>query len=182
MTRTMLRVRRRLSAPVVSGAANGAENGIATVGAGHRARARTALAFLLVGSIAGLLLAGPPRGANAGASEDWVELKGGLRYLDLEIGEGPPAMPGRTVQVHYTGWLADGTLFQSSRQSGAAFTFELGGGQVIQGWERGVRGMRAGGKRRLEIPPKLAYGRRGRPPLIPENATLTFEIELLSVR
>lgn len=114
---------------------------------------------------------------------EWVDLKGGLRYLDLELGEGErEARPGRTVQVHYTGWLEDGTQFQSSRDSGRSFAFKMGAGQVIPGWEKGVRGMKAGGRRRLEIPPKLAYGKRGRPGIIPRDATLIFEIELLSVQ
>ena len=112
----------------------------------------------------------------------WIELKRGLRYADLEVGEGAEARPGRTLQVHYTGWLEDGTLFQASRDSGRAFVFKLGAGQVIAGWEQGVRGMRPGGRRRLLIPPKLAYGRKGAGSLVPPNATLTFEIELLSVQ
>ncbi|HVS15254.1 MAG TPA: FKBP-type peptidyl-prolyl cis-trans isomerase [Thermoanaerobaculia bacterium] len=112
---------------------------------------------------------------------DWVELKGGLRYQDLEVGDGEEARPGMMAQMHYTGWLADGTRFQSSLDSGRPFSFQLGRGQVIQGWDRGVVGMREGGRRKLEIPAKLAYGRHGRPPLIPQNADLMFEVELLTV-
>jgi FKBP-type peptidyl-prolyl cis-trans isomerase len=107
--------------------------------------------------------------------------QGGLRYQDLTLGDGEEARPGMMVQMHYTGWLADGTKFQSSLDSGRPFAFQLGRGKVIAGWDKGVAGMREGGRRKLEIPAKLAYGRRGHPPLIPENADLVFEVELLAV-
>jgi FKBP-type peptidyl-prolyl cis-trans isomerase len=130
--------------------------------------------------------AAEPNGAEQDGAETaeqpWVELKNGLRYVDLELGAGKEATPGRTVQVHYTGWLADGTRFQSSRDSGKTFVFVLGRGQVIAGWDKGVVGMKPGGRRKLEIPAKMAYGKRGRPGIIPPNSMLIFEIELLSVQ
>lgn len=99
---------------------------------------------------------------------------------DLVKGQGPEAVRGKTVEVHYTGWLVDGTKFDSS-VGGPPFSFQLGSGQVIEGWDRGVAGMKVGGKRKLTLPPELAYGARGAPPDIPANATLVFEVELLAV-
>ncbi len=92
------------------------------------------------------------------------------------------ATPGKTVSVHYTGWLTDGTKFDSSADRGEAFRFNLGGGQVIKGWDQGVQGMKLGGKRKLTIPPDLGYGIQGAGGLIPPNATLVFEVELLDVK
>lgn len=99
---------------------------------------------------------------------------------DLVSGKGPEAVRGKTVQVHYTGWLTDGTKFDSS-VGGAPFSFQLGAGEVIEGWDRGVAGMKVGGKRKLTLPPELGYGSRGAPPAIPPDATLVFEVELLAV-
>lgn len=99
---------------------------------------------------------------------------------ELVKGKGPEAVRGKTVEVHYTGRLEDGTQFDSS-VGGSPFQFRLGAGEVIEGWDRGVAGMKVGGKRRLTLPPELAYGARGAPPEIPPNATLVFEVELLAV-
>jgi peptidylprolyl isomerase/FKBP-type peptidyl-prolyl cis-trans isomerase FkpA len=99
---------------------------------------------------------------------------------DLVAGKGPEAVRGKTVEVHYTGWLTDGTQFDSS-VGGSPFSFRLGAGEVIEGWDRGVAGMKVGGKRKLTLPPDLAYGSRGAPPQIPPNATLVFDVELLAV-
>jgi peptidylprolyl isomerase/FKBP-type peptidyl-prolyl cis-trans isomerase FkpA len=99
---------------------------------------------------------------------------------DVVKGKGPEAARGKTVEVHYTGWLEDGTQFDSS-VGGAPFSFRLGAGEVIEGWARGVAGMKVGGKRKLTLPPELGYGARGAPPAIPPNATLVFEVELLAV-
>ena len=105
----------------------------------------------------------------------------GLVYEDLDVGEGAEAAPGQDVTVHYTGWLADGTKFDSSKDRDQPFVFRLGKGQVIKGWEEGVAGMKVGGKRKLTIPPQLGYGARGAGGVIPPDATLTFEVELLEV-
>jgi len=105
-----------------------------------------------------------------------------LGIKDLKVGEGAEASRHDTVQVHYTGWLMDGTQFDSSVERGTPFTLVLGMGQVIPGWEMGLEGMRVGGKRELVIPPQLAYGPRGAGGVIPPNATLRFEVEMLAVQ
>jgi peptidylprolyl isomerase len=104
----------------------------------------------------------------------------GLRITDLVVGDGAEAVSGQTVVVNYRGTLANGTEFDSSYGRGP-FSFPLGGGRVIQGWDEGVAGMKVGGKRKLVIPPDLAYGERGAGGVIPANATLTFEVELLRI-
>jgi len=104
----------------------------------------------------------------------------GLRITDLVVGNGAEAIAGQTVAVNYRGTLANGTEFDSSYGRGP-FSFPLGGGRVIQGWDEGVAGMKVGGKRKLVIPPDLAYGDRGAGGVIPPNATLTFEVELLRI-
>ena len=104
-----------------------------------------------------------------------------LKVEDLVQGDGDEAVAGKKVSVHYTGTLTDGSKFDSSLDRGRPFDFPLGGGRVIKGWDQGVAGMKVGGKRRLTIPPELAYGERGFPPVIPPNSTLIFEIELLGV-
>ena len=105
-----------------------------------------------------------------------------LQIEDLKAGAGPEAKSGDRVTVHYVGTLTDGKKFDSSRDRGKGFTFELGAGQVIKGWDQGVAGMKIGGLRKLTIPPDLAYGDRGFPPVIPPKSTLVFEVELLSVK
>jgi peptidylprolyl isomerase len=110
----------------------------------------------------------------------------GLKYTDVKVGTGAEAKPGKTVSVHYTGWLYNngqkGKKFDSSRDRGEPFDFPLGGGQVIQGWDEGVAGMKVGGKRTLVIPPALGYGERGAGGAIPPGATLLFDVELLGVK
>jgi peptidylprolyl isomerase len=106
----------------------------------------------------------------------------GLSYIDIEVGTGDAPQPGQTVEVHYTGWLADGTKFDSSLDRGQPLSVVIGVGQVIQGWDEGVLSMKVGGKRRLIIPPELAYGAAGRPPAIPANAQLIFDVELLAIK
>ena len=104
-----------------------------------------------------------------------------LKVEDLTLGAGTEAATGKTVEVHYTGWLTSGEQFDSS-VGRSPFSFKLGAGQVIAGWDRGVAGMKVGGKRRLTIPPELGYGKAGFPGAIPPNSVLVFEVELLGVR
>lgn len=104
-----------------------------------------------------------------------------LKMEDTKVGTGDPAVTGKSVTVHYTGWLTDGTKFDSSKDHGQPFTFQLGAGQVIKGWDQGVVGMKVGGVRKLTIPSSLAYGERGAGGVIPPGATLVFEVELLAV-
>jgi len=106
----------------------------------------------------------------------------GLSYLDQTIGTGEPAVAGQTATVHYTGWLENGNKFDSSVDRGQPFSFPLGAGRVIKGWDEGVAGMKVGGKRKLTIPASLGYGTRGAGGVIPPNATLIFDVELLGVR
>ena len=113
--------------------------------------------------------------------EKEVKTKSGLRYVDQKVGTGDKAEKGDTVTVHYTGWLKSGRKFDSSKDRGDPFKFELGAGRVIKGWDEGVAGMKVGGKRKLIIPPELGYGARGAGDVIPPNATLIFEVELLKV-
>jgi peptidylprolyl isomerase len=112
-----------------------------------------------------------------------VSLPNKLTYWDLKAGTGAEATKGHKVKVHYTGWLLEeGSKFDSSLDRGEPFEFALGAGQVIKGWDMGVAGMRVGGKRQLRIPPELGYGWRGSPPVIPANAYLIFDVELLDVK
>jgi peptidylprolyl isomerase len=119
-------------------------------------------------------------GGNGGARE--VVTPSGLRYTDLKVGDGTEARQGKTVDVLYTGRLEDGTQFDASQDPHRPFTFRIGIDEVIRGWHEGITGMKTGGKRRLVIPPDLGYGKQGAGGVIPANATLVFEVELLNVR
>ena len=105
----------------------------------------------------------------------------GLQYWDIVVGTGATAAAGNTVKVHYTGFLTTGAKFDSSRDRGEPFSFPLGAGQVIKGWDEGVAGMKVGSQRQLKIPPQLGYGASGAGGAIPPNATLIFDVELLEV-
>ena len=111
-----------------------------------------------------------------------VTTASGLVYEELTVGAGAEAASGQRVTVHYTGWLTNGTKFDSSKDRDDPFEFHLGQGQVIKGWDEGVAGMKVGGKRKLTIPPELGYGARGAGGVIPPNATLVFDVELIAVR
>ncbi|VAW50414.1 Peptidylprolyl isomerase, FKBP-type [hydrothermal vent metagenome] len=104
-----------------------------------------------------------------------------LEIEDQIVGDGEEAVAGQTVEVHYTGWLTDGTKFDSSHDHNETFSFKLGGGQVIAGWDQGVAGMKIGGARKLTIPPEMGYGERGAGGVIPPGATLVFKVELIGL-
>lgn len=116
---------------------------------------------------------------QAGPEGEEVTTSSGLQYVDLKAGTGATAQAGKTVTVHYTGWLENGKKFDSSVDRGQPFSFPLGAGRVIKGWDEGVQGMKVGGKRKLIIPSNLGYGARGAGGAIPPHATLIFEVELL---
>lgn len=110
-----------------------------------------------------------------------ITTSSGLMIEEIVEGTGEIAAAGQTVSVHYTGWLIDGSKFDSSKDRNDPFDFPLGGRQVIAGWDEGVQGMKVGGTRKLTIPPNLGYGARGAGGVIPPNATLVFEVELLEI-
>jgi FKBP-type peptidyl-prolyl cis-trans isomerase FkpA len=122
-----------------------------------------------------------PSGGSAGGGDE-VTTSSGLRYTDVKVGTGTEATAGKSVSVHYTGTLTNGTKFDSSKDRNQPFVFPLGAGRVIKGWDEGVAGMKVGGVRKLTIPANLGYGAQGAGGVIPPNATLLFEVELLDVK
>ena len=124
----------------------------------------------------------PNTSAPTKVTGDAVKTASGLQYWDIKAGTGAEAKSGSHVTVHYTGWLTSGKKFDSSVDAGKPFDFTIGRGDVIKGWEEGVAGMKAGGKRQLRIPPELGYGASGYPGVIPANATLIFDVQLLGVK
>ena len=140
----------------------------------------------LVRLLTGSDLGGKKKGAATEGPQtvnesDFDTTSSGLQYCDLVGGGGQGAAKGQSATVHYTGWLTNGNQFDSSVKRDKPFTFVVGKRKVIKGWDEGVVGMKVGGKRQLKVPPELGYGVRGSPPAIPRNATLIFEVELLSV-
>jgi peptidylprolyl isomerase len=136
---------------------------------------------------AALLFAGAIQTSVPAASAEPTTTASGVKMTDTKVGTGEEAKPGQTVSVHYTGWLDSGGAvkgfkFDSSVDRGEPFEFKLGAGQVIKGWDDGVAGMKVGGKRTLNIPPELGYGANGAGNVIPPNATLIFDVELLGVK
>jgi FKBP-type peptidyl-prolyl cis-trans isomerase len=133
-------------------------------------------------AVAAMTAACSQSGGGGSGSGNEVTTPSGLKYTDEVVGNGAAAQSGKTVFVHYTGWLTDGKKFDSSKDRGQPFSFPLGAGRVIKGWDEGVAGMKVGGKRRLVIPSSLGYGAAGAGGVIPPNATLVFEVELLDVK
>lgn len=121
-----------------------------------------------------------PAAPSAAARENVTP--SGVRYVDLALGQGDEAQLGKIVEVQYTGWLQDGTKFDSSRDREHPFTFRLGTGDAIKGWDEGLLGMKVGGKRKLTVPPELGFGKQGIGSVVPPNAVLVYEFELLGVR
>jgi FKBP-type peptidyl-prolyl cis-trans isomerase len=123
----------------------------------------------------------PVVGGPTKVTGEGTKTASGLQYWDIKVGTGTEAQKGQKVTVHYTGWLTSGKKFDSSI-GGKPFPFRIGGGDVIKGWDEGVVGMKVGGKRQLRIPPDLAYGQKGYPGVIPPNATLIFDVQLVGIQ
>jgi peptidylprolyl isomerase len=144
--------------------------------------------FLMTALIVGITVLACSKGNSAGSEAEpaaaggYVKSASGLSYQDIKVGDGVSPVTGKRVTVHYTGTLENGTKFDSSLDRGEPFAFVIGVGQVIRGWDEGVLSMKVGGKRKLVIPPALGYGARGAGGVIPPNATLLFEVELLDAQ
>jgi len=144
------------------------------------------IAIVALAATAAFAQSGTKRADNSAPTKvtgDGTKTADGLQYWDIKVGTGATAKAGQAVSVHYTGWLTNGKKFDSSVDRGEPFTVQpLGSAPVIKGWNEGIIGMKVGGKRQLRIPPDLAYGSRGYPGVIPANAALIFDVELLSVQ
>ena len=150
--------------------------------AGKNRRLRTiaiVVVVALAASAIAYVLANRGKGGSAGTE---VTMTSGLKYTEIVEGTGPVPQRGQTLSVHYTGTLENGTKFDSSRDRGTPMQFQFGVSPMIKGWDEGISTMKVGGRRRLVVPPSLGYGAAGRPPTIPPNATLVFDIELLSAK
>jgi FKBP-type peptidyl-prolyl cis-trans isomerase len=141
-----------------------------------------AAAILLLTTVTLLAQTKPNTSAPTKVTGDGVKTASGLQYWDIKVGTGAEAKSGSHVTVHYTGWLTSGKKFDSSVDAGKPFDFTIDKGEVIKGWDQGVTGMKVGGKRQLRIPPELGYGANGYPGVIPANATLIFDVQLLAVK
>jgi FKBP-type peptidyl-prolyl cis-trans isomerase len=141
------------------------------------------LAFVVTNVFAqsGAKKTAPAAGGPTKVTGEGAKTASGLQYWDIQVGTGPEARTGQKVKVHYTGWLTSGKKFDSS-VGGKPFDLRLGAGDVIKGWDEGIPGMKVGGKRQLRIPPDLAYGAKGYPGVIPPNATLIFDVQLVGVQ
>ena len=141
------------------------------------------VAVLLAAASPSLLpaFAAQERGQPAAGGKE-VVTPSGVRYVDLKIGQGEEAATGKIIEVHYIGWLRNGARFDSSRDHDRPFTFRLGAGDALKGWDEGLVGMRVGGRRKLVIPPELGFGKQGVGSVVPPNAVLFYEFELLEVR
>ncbi|HEY89320.1 MAG TPA: FKBP-type peptidyl-prolyl cis-trans isomerase [Thermoflexia bacterium] len=137
--------------------------------------------YLMLAAVAVVIIVIWLVSSAGGSKEKVITTDSGLQYVELKVGAGESPVMGDTVVVHYIGWLADGTKFDSSVDRGEPFDFQIGMGRVISGWDEGVATMKVGGNRKLIIPPELAYGADGIGEVIPPNATLVFEVELLDI-
>jgi FKBP-type peptidyl-prolyl cis-trans isomerase len=146
----------------------------------HRSSSALLATLLALGTLSGL--AAEPEPPAKGGSHAEIVTPSGLRYTDLRPGQGQEAVEGKIAEVHYTGWLEGGKKFDSTEDCPRPLTFRIGAGDVIKGLDEGIAGMHEGGKRRLVIPPELGFGKQGGGGVIPPNATLIYEVELLSVR
>jgi hypothetical protein len=153
--------------------------------ASTRSKSNSTLRILVIVFVVGVFIAGAVfvfSGGKTNSPGSEVATPSGLKYIDEVVGTGESPKLGSAVTVHYTGTLLNGTKFDSSVDRNQPYTFRIGAGTVIKGWDEGIMTMKVGGKRRLIIPPELAYGARGRGPEIPPNSTLVFEVELLDVK
>ena len=143
---------------------------------------KTLIAIVVITLLALVVIAAAQQPGPTKVTGEPTKTASGLEYWDIKVGTGAVAHTGQQVKVDYTGWLTNGKKFDSSVGTGHPFEFKLGAGMVIKGWDEGVAGMKVGGKRQLRIPSELAYGAQGYPGVIPANATLIFDVQLIDVK